>query len=343
MLAPTRGASRTWAGRLGGAAIAACLLFLILKIARPEMVWHLLQTTDGRMLTTAITLSAAFLAMRGLRLILLLKPGEIGVFRAILVAAAAQAAALFAPLRTGELAFPWLLGRTTGQGFSSGVGTLLAARTLDVATLGIWAGAAVLVVRGLTEPLALVISLLLVMPPLLLPATMAVADRAAVRLLAPRGLRGRRWARRIRRVRQELAALRQRPGRLIAAAGASVTMWGLQWSVSWSLLVAMGFPWPPRIVVAGSTAAALANLLPFNVVGNLGTLEAGWTAAFTALGIPLQDAAATGLAAHLWGLAFAAGFGFVAWTVLLVREKGRVGRLCPHPDSSTRPGGPRSE
>jgi uncharacterized protein (TIRG00374 family) len=309
---------RTWAGRLAGAAIAASLLFLIVKIARPATVWHLLRTTDGRMLIIAITLSAGFLAMRGLRLMLLLEPGQIRMFRATLVAAAAQAAALFAPLRTGELAFPWLLDRTTGHGFASGVGTLLAARTLDVATLGIWAGAAVLAVRGLTEPLALVVSLLLVTPPLLLPATMAVADRAAVRLLATRGLRGRRWARRIRRVRQELTALRQRPCRLIAAAGASVAMWGLQWSVSWSLLVAMGFPWPPRTVVAGSTAAALANLLPFNAVGNLGTLEAGWTAAFTALGLPLQDAAATGLAAHLWGLAFAAGFGLIAWVVLSV-------------------------
>jgi uncharacterized protein (TIRG00374 family) len=301
--------------------VAASLLFVILRIARPATVWHLLQTTDGRILVTAITFSAAFLAMRGLRLMLLLEPGGIGVFQATLVAAAAQAAALFAPLRTGELAFPWLLSRTTDHGFSSGVGTLLAARTLDVATLGIWAGAAVLVVRGLTEPFALVISLLLVTPPLLLPATMAFADRAAVRLLATRGLRGRRWARRIRRVRRELVALRKRPGRLIAAAGASIAMWGLQWSVSWSLLVAMGFPWPPRIVVAGSTAAALANLLPFNVVGNLGTLEAGWTAAFTALGVPLRDAAATGLAAHLWGLAFAAGFGSVAWAILMVSER----------------------
>ena len=93
-------------------------------------------------------------------------------------------------------------------------------------------------------------------------------------------------------------------------------MWGLQWAVAWILLVAMGHRWPPTTVVAGSAAAAVANLLPFNLVGNLGTLEAGWTAAFTALGVPLQVAAATGVAAHLWGLIFAALFGLSAWAIL---------------------------
>ena len=38
-----------------------------------------------------------------------------------------QAAALFAPARTGELALPWLLARETRRSFSSNVGTLLAA------------------------------------------------------------------------------------------------------------------------------------------------------------------------------------------------------------------------
>ena len=67
---------------------------------------------------------------------------------------------------------------------------------------------------------------------------------------------------------------------------------------------------------AGASAAAVTNLLPFNLFGNLGTLEAGWTAAFAALGIPVQTAAASGLAAHLWGLIFAAFFGVVGWAAL---------------------------
>ena len=307
---------RRFAGRFIGGAVAVTLFAAILTIARPEAVWNLLLATDGRLLVVAALTSASFLAVRGLRLQLLLEHGRLGWPRATLVAAAAQGAALFAPARTGELALPWLLKRTAEQDFSSAVGTLLAARTLDLATLGLWGGAAVLAVRGLTEPLALVISALLLAPIALLPLTLAAADRLALRLLAPRGLGGRRWARRVRRVRRELEKLRERPARLLAATLASVIMWGLQWTVVWVLLDAMGHRWPPATVVAGSTAAAVANLLPFNLVGNLGTLEAGWTAAFTALGVPLDVAAATGLAAHLWGLIFAAVFGGVAWAAL---------------------------
>ena len=97
-------------------------------------------------------------------------------------------------------------------------------------------------------------------------------------------------------------------------------MWGLQWSVAWLLLAAMGHTWPIMKVAAGASAAAVANLLPFNLIGNLGTLEAGWTAAFVALGVPIQVAAASGLAAHLWGLIFAAFFGAIGWAALTMKR-----------------------
>ena len=304
-------------GRLVGVVIAALLLAAVLFLARPAEVWRLLRATDGRLLVVAAAVSAAVLAARGLRLRLLVDSDRLGWPRATLVAAAAQAAALFAPAHTGELALPWLLDRTTGRGFTSRVSTLLAARTLDLATLGLWCSAAVLAVRGFTEPLALLVSMLLLVPSVLLPMTLAVVDRLTLGLLAPRGLAGRRWARRVRRVRRELQELLRHPVRLLAAVIVSLVMWGLQWSVAWILLDAMGHRWPPTTVVAGAAAAAVANVLPFNLVGNLGTLEAGWTAAFTALGVPVQVAAATGLAAHLWGLVFAAFYGAIGWFVTL--------------------------
>ncbi|MEJ2189893.1 MAG: flippase-like domain-containing protein [Acidobacteriota bacterium] len=308
---------RRLVGRFAGAIIAAALLAAVLAAARPSEIWRLFTSTQPLLLAAAGAASLASVAMRGLRLKLLLDGRSIGLLRATLVAAAAQAAALFAPVRTGEIALPWLLSRSTGRDFASNFGTLLAARTLDVATLGIWSAAAVLAVRGFGEPAAQLVSLLLLAPPLALPLTLSAADRLMTRVLAPRGLRGRRWTRRVRRVRREIDALGRRPGRLVAAAAASLAMWAFQWVVTWSLLAGMGFPWPPTTVVAGSVGASVANLMPFNIVGNLGTFEAGWTAVFSALGVPLQEAAATGVAAHLWGLALAALLGAAAWTVLV--------------------------
>lgn len=315
----TKESSGRLAWRVAGAAVAVLLLATVVKVAGPSVVWRLLHSTDGPLLAAALAASAAFLALRGLRLRLLLEGGSLGRLTAIEVAAAAQAAALFAPARTGELALPWLLTRATGRTFTSNVGTLLAARVLDLATLGLWCGAAILAIRGFGEPAVLVLALLLVAPTLLLPKAMHSADQLAVRWVAPRGMVGRRWARRLRRVRREIDTLRSRPTRLWGAIATSFLMWGLQWSVAWILLVAMGYRWPFVTVTAGASAAAVANLLPFNLVANLGTLEAGWTAAFAALGVPVEVAAASGLAAHLWGLIFAAFYGILGWAALSIR------------------------
>jgi len=58
----------------------------------------------------------------------------------------------------------------------------------------------------------------------------------------------------------------------------------------------------------------------------VGPLEVGWTAAFHALGVPLETAAATGVACHLWSLLFTAVLGAAAWLALA--------RYAPPPDGT---------
>jgi uncharacterized protein (TIRG00374 family) len=299
------------------------LVALVLYLARPARVWELLSAAEPRLLGTAFIAAGLALTMRGARLVWLLPPGGLGPVRAATVAAAAQAAALFAPARVGELALPWLLVRNVGCDPAAGLGILLVARTLDLAALGCWAGWAVLAVWGVNEPLALAAAAALLLPPLLLPLTLRMVDRAALRCLAPRGRRGRRWARRTHRLSAAVTELRRSPARLAGAAAASLLMWAFLWALAWFLLAAMGYRWRVAEVVAGSAAASLSNLLPVNVIGNVGTLEAGWTAAFTALGVPVDVAAATGLASHLWALLFAALYGAVAWIVITRRNPRR--------------------
>jgi uncharacterized protein (TIRG00374 family) len=306
--------------RLVGAAVALCLLALVLSVARPAAVWQLIRNTDPGGLAAGAAMAALALVFRGLRLVLLLPASGPGPIAGTLVAATAQAAALFVPARLGEIALPLLLRRVTGCDLATGVGTLLAVRALDLAALGTWAGAAILAIWGLTHPLALAAALLLLITPFLLPATLASADWIALRTLAPRGQTGRRWTRRVRRTRRAVVALRIRPMRLVGAVTASLAMWAALWALAWFLLAAMGYRWEPMRVVAGSAVASIANLLPFNLVGNLGTLEAGWTAAFVALGVPPDVAAATGFASHLWALVFAAIFGVLSWGVLAIRH-----------------------
>jgi uncharacterized protein (TIRG00374 family) len=298
--------------------LALALIVAVVVVARPQAVWELLRATEGRGLVLAVGAAAAALVLRGARLALLLPPATLRPLSAVVIAGAAQAAALFVPARAGELALPWLLSRVARREGAAGVGTLLAARALDLAGLGVWAGVALVAVCGLDQPLALVGAGALLLPALLLPRCVAVADRLAQATLGRGGTRARSWALTVHRLAESISVLAQRPGRLAAAAACSLAMWAAVWAMTWLLLAAMGFVWPLPMVVAGSAVASVANLLPLNLIANLGTLEAGWTAAFRALGIPLAEAAATGVAAHLWALVIAAAFGAVAWAVVLV-------------------------
>jgi uncharacterized protein (TIRG00374 family) len=311
--------------------VALCLLALVLNVARPAAVWQLIRGTDLAGLVPAAAMAALALVFRGLRLVLLLPAGLLRPVTASLVAATAQAAALFVPARVGEFALPLVLRRVTGCDLATAVGTLLAVRTLDLAALGTWAGAAILAIWGLSHPLILAAALLLLLAPLLLPTALASAEWIALRTLASRGPAGRRWTRRIRRIQRAIDALRNRPMHLVGAVSVSLAMWAALWALAWFLLAAMGYRWEPIEVVAGSAVASIANLLPFNLFGNLGTLEAGWTAAFVALGVTVEVAAATGFASHLWALLFAALFGALSWVVLATIHQ-------PHDRQSTQAG-----
>jgi uncharacterized membrane protein YbhN (UPF0104 family) len=204
--------------QLIGLVVAAVLVAAVLTIARPATVWRMLSNSDPRFLLLAAASAGAALVMKGVRLTALVGPARLGVGSAGAVAAAAQAAALFAPARVGELALPWLLRQMAGRELAAGLGTLLATRALDLAALGIWTGCAVLAVWGLDEPVVLVLAAALVLPSVLLPLSMALVDRLATRLVAPRGLKGRRWTRRVRRLTQAVTELRRQPLRLALAA-----------------------------------------------------------------------------------------------------------------------------
>lgn len=309
--------------RVISAVVALGLVGAALWLADPSAV--VAMAVDVELGATALAMvAAAFsLVFRGLRLSLLLPPGALGPVRAVPTAAVAQAAVMFVPARLGELALPWLLRRDIGRDGASGVATLLVARTLDTAALGAWAGVAILCRWRLEAPMALAAACLLLLPVVLLPAIIITLDRWASAREQRWGSTGRLWVDRLHRIREGLDDARRRPVRLAAAGLACLAAWAFQWTLAWFLLASMGFTWPVWDVVTGSAVASISNLLPINLVANIGTLEAGWTASFAAMGIDLSVAAATGLACHLWALIFTAVFGCLGWVALKVGHRKR--------------------
>jgi len=302
-------ASRHLIARIAQGILAAALISAVLWVAGPANVLRLIRRTRPAALGGAAAVYLAVVMLRAVRLEMLLPSGRLGFGRSLQVSAVAQAAALFVPARLGELVLPALLRRTAGLELSGGIGVLLVARSLDLAALGTWAAGAVAWRWGARRPLLLIAGLALVVPLLLLPVTTALADRAATRWLAPRGVVGRRWTRRLRRLRRSLVELAARPGRLAASVVVSLALWGGIWITVGLLLGGLGYRWPFGAVLVGAAAASVATLLPVNLVANLGTLEAGWTAGFAAVGIPVKTAAASGVAVHLWSLTVSAVIG----------------------------------
>ena len=294
--------------RLAGAAGALAAAWALLRLAQPAAVSALMRGSHPRPLLLAAALYAAILLLRSVRLRLLLPAGTLGVARGAALMAAARAAAVLLPLRTGEIALPLLLRRLGGIELAGGVATLLALRALDLAALGAWGIAALLWVGGPSPWTAAVLPLAL-LPLAALPAGVWAAERLLVRAAARHGGAARAWVRRVRRLRRALETMGRRRRRAAAAAAISVALWGGVWALTGALLLAMDRRWPWAHVVAGSVAASLANMIPANAVANIGTLEAGWTGAFVALGVAPSEAAATGFATHLWAILFAVGYG----------------------------------
>lgn len=302
--------------------MAAGLITVVVLLAGPSSIWQLIRQSSLPLLIAAAGVAFVREAFRGLRLLLLLPPRQSGLTRISAVAVAAQAAALFVPARVGELALPYFLERHCSWRFSAGLGTLVACRSLDLAALAIWSSIALILVAP-SNPIVWVAVLVLVLPTVLVVPTARLLDRCGARIVAWRGRRWRRIARSIRRIRTSLETAASRRGRFSAAVVASFLGWACVWLYTWLLVRAMGYDWGLDLVLAGSCGAAVANLVPVSLVANVGTLEAGWTATFTGLGIELKDAAASGVAAHFWGLVFSGALGLVAWFLLTIRSDAR--------------------
>ena len=177
-------------------------------------------------------------------------------------------------------------------------------------------------VHGGGDALLLAAAALMAAPALALPVTLGVVDRLAAAVAARWGGRWVVVAARVGQVVTAVGELGRAPLRVVAAAACSLVTWGAIWLSTWWLLTALGFMWPLDQVVAGSAVASLASVVPLNLVANFGTLEAGWTAAFAWLGVPLEVAAASGVACHLWSLLFAALLGALGWGWLALVTSG---------------------
>lgn len=298
------------------AALGTVLALVLLLAAEPREVLALVRQAKRPELFQALLWASGIVTARGLRLRLVVGP-RVSALRAAAVMALSQLAIAVVPLRLGELALLPLLRVAGVPGTLRAVSILVFLRFLDVASLLTLA-----VIAGLTLGVSTATAAAALAVLLLLSLLAVATGLRSLRLLARqwrsrRGLR-RRVLRKALQLRREWRQRARSPLRLAALALCSLAAWFGLWGLTVALLRAMGFAWPVGHVLLGMLGATLGASLPINAVGNFGSLEGGWAAALSLVGVSPAEALASGFATHLYSLLFTASFGAAGALVLAV-------------------------
>ena len=96
----------------------------------------------------------------------------------------------------------------------------------------------------------------------------------------------------------------------------SLASWGMIFWTFYAFLRGFGIGISFLQMIFGSTVGVIANALPISGIGNLGTLEAGWTAGFLLVGLPKEKAIATGFGIHILIFIACAMISFFCWATL---------------------------
>lgn len=297
--------------------ISAGLLALLLSRLEIGPALARLQSADTRWLGVAACFSFGVLLLRSFRFAALLRSD-------LRLTAAAVAIQVFlnrvTPLRLGEFSLPWLLHRHGAESFSGSLVSLVFVRILD---LGIVVWAVALSLAATPErsslPALLVASLLL----LLLLAAFRRWLGALLRIVRLGTRNFGRADSAMRKLEDALAEARRLEG--WAYAKVALTSLGIfvgQSAIFGAILLAYDLPLPLLDLARGSAVALTGAALPLAAVGTIGTQEASWVAGFAWVGIPLEEAIVTGIAAQFVTLAFSALFALPAWLFLSRRAPG---------------------
>ncbi len=296
--------------------LLAVALFLM---ASPNRVFVLASRAHPAGLAAAFVATATVAVLRGLRLRVVVGPA-LTISQALGVHTVTQLATSVVPMRLGEAAILPLLHRAGVPGLLRGLSVALTVRLLDLLSLLAWTTVAGAWIGSRRSAAGFLLAALVVIT----VAAAALGQRLvgwAVRRFRRASRRRRRVLRQLLRVRVELRRLVATPSRAGGALALSLAAWGGVWLVTLLLLRAMDMRWPAATVLWGTLGATAGAALPLNAVGNFGTLEAGWTAALAAVGVPAGEALSAGFATHAWSLLFNVVLAVTTTPVLLLHRR----------------------
>jgi uncharacterized protein (TIRG00374 family) len=295
------------------AGLALLSLLMVWGGVSPREVWHTLLSLPVWIFALCLAIHTTVYVLRALRLLSLVPKSQRPTFPAMLaVVAAHNLASYVLPAKSGEATLVIYLKGLCRVSGAAGLATLIVSRMYDftvmcammsLATAGLvatshwnaprWIGLAGAAVLAAGSVLFLVLGLRgeKLMGPLRLTLRGLRLDRTKL---------GRKLYELTQRASDALRVARGSAS-ISHLLITSVLIW-LGVFVFYALL-ARGFGLPERIglpeATFGSGLAVMSNILPVNAFAGFGTQESGWVLGFGILGIPREQAFATGLSVHL--------------------------------------------
>lgn len=308
-MGPTQSSFGHVAFRFALGLVASLLLVgCVVWFANPGEIVAAWASARVRPLTVAALLYLTVLVVRWIRLAGLVDAANVSGHRLELLWASAghSFATQLLPARSGELVFPELWRRATDTSYAEGAVYLMAIRVVELGIVVPLYAAGLMTwfaTRGDGSPPFWLLSGLvvfglglLVALPLLLRFALRIAAWVLLetRLSEVESLEKLRAA--VPRAREAIERLG--PLERVWLVVTSLAMWLLLFAVFAFTISACGVQLPIAQTVVGSGGGIVGNLLPIGGIGSLGTMEAGWTAAFRATGAPLGPIVASGLLVH---------------------------------------------
>lgn len=299
--------SRQWVS--GGLLVLLAIGLLAVLISQISMadILRLLRNLTLPQLLVLLALYAAATVFRGLRLAMIL-----GMRHPATLAAISGVHAFLnhlLPFRAGELSLPFLIRTFLGRSLAAGAVSLVLVRlydTLSVALLMLLALAvagpdlesrvATAIGWALTAVMACLVAAFVALPHLLRALHRALP--AAGRWFGPRATSwASRLSRAVDRMQAQLGSLGPRNRYVwlpLTSLFAQSCIYGFFYLAMRSMGIDIGF----FKNTLASSGEMITGLLPINMVGSVGTLEAGWAVGYVLCGIDRVDAIASGFVVH---------------------------------------------
>lgn len=304
---------------IGGAITVGLVLFL-LRYVQLDKLGQMLANPDWYYMAQGFALWLLLYLVRTVRFVLLAP--RTPYLTMLCIASVHNFLLRLLPMRTGDLSYAFLLRRAGTAGLGQGLLGLLLLRLLDATTVVVLFGVALVMHQGsyqwdrwLGVGVAGGAAVLFIAVVLNLGRMLNLGLAMASWLARTTGLAARpRVEATLARIADAVASFAETsPWVILQVSGVTVVVWLLTFGAFFSIMRAFSMPVGFSQTVLGATAGVVVGFLPVGGLGSFGTLEAGWTAGFTAVGLQLEDAALSGFGVSLTTFAYASLMGLLGW------------------------------